>query len=323
MRMDWPRTFAITGFLSLRAMAGTSADYQLTPVVCDGGGLTGSSSDYQINFSTASGEAGSSPDYRLRTGFCGQLLDAVGLRFNDAGSGGITLDERASRQLGASLRYDDETSASLAAEMISWSVQSGPLAGIGSGGIVTAGLVYQNSSAVVLAAYQAFAETLAIQVINTGNDDFGLYAGDGLSDLWQVTYFGEENANAGPASDPDSDGLNNLQEYAFGMNPVQSFGRMLRWSGADLLERGVPMPYASGTAGSFSFRAVYARRKNHIAAGISYTVEFSGDLSTWRASTANPSVLADDGEIQVVSVPYPFFVNGKKASYFRVKVQSN
>jgi len=27
--------------------------------------------------------------------------------------------------------------------------------------------------------------------------------------------------------------------------------------------------------------------------------------------------------IQVVSVPYPFFVNGKKATYFRVRVQSN
>lgn len=322
MRMHWPRTFAITGFLSLRAMAGTSADYQLTPAACDGGGLAGSSEDYQINFSTASGEAGSSADYRLRTGFSGQLLDAVEMLLDDAGSG-ITLDERASHQLGANLRYDDETNSPLAAESITWSVQSGPLAGISSGGLVTTGSVYQNSSAVVRAVYQAFAESLAIQVINTGNDDFGQYAGDGLPDLWQVTYFGEENENGGPSSNPDSDGLNNLQEYAFGMNPVQSYGGALLWSGADLLGRGVPMPYASGRAGGFSFRAVYARRKDYIAAGLSYTVEFSGDLSTWRASTSTPSVLADDGEIQAVSVPYPFFVNGKKASYFRVKVQSN
>jgi hypothetical protein len=33
-------------------------------------------------------------------------------------------------------------------------------------------------------------------------------------------------------------------------------------------------------------------------------------------------VLADDGEFQVVSVPYPFFVNGRKATFFRVKVLS-
>jgi hypothetical protein len=75
------------------------------------------------------------------------------------------------------------------------------------------------------------------------------------------------------------------------------------------------------TASSFSFRAVFARRRDHVAAGLSYTVEFSGDLSTWRASTATPTLLAQNGEIQAVSVPYPFFVNGKKARFFRVKVQ--
>jgi len=293
--MHCPRAFFILGFLSLPAVAG---DYQFTPVSWDGGGLTGGSEDYQVNLTTAPGEAGSSADYALRSGFSGQLLDAVEMRLADADPG-IALNERASRQLGASLLYDDGTSAPLAAEWIAWSVQSGPLAAIDSGGMATAGSVYQDSSAVVLAVHQDFAETLEIQVVNTGNDDFGQYAGDGLSDIWQVGYFGEENANAGPSNDPDSDGLNNLQEP------------------------GVPMPFASGTAGSFTFRAVFARRKDYAAAGLSYTVEFSGDLATWRASTSTPVVLADDGEVQAVSVPYPFFVNGKKATYFRVKVQSN
>ena len=116
--------------------------------------------------------------------------------------------------------------------------------------------------------------------------------------------------------------MTNFQEYAFGMNPSQFFSGMLEWSGSTLQKRGLATPFASGTAGSFTFRAVFARRKDFGAAGLSYTVEFSGDLSSWRASTAMPSVLADDGEIQAVSVPYPFFVNGKKATYFRVKVQS-
>ncbi len=317
--MHCPRAFFILGFLSLPAVAG---DYQFTPVSWDGGGLTGGSEDYQVNLSTAPGEAGSSADYALRSGFSGQLLDAVEMRLADADPG-IPLNERASRQLGASLLYDDGTSAPLAAEWIAWSVQSGPLAAIDSGGMATAGSVYQDSSAVVLAVHQDFAETLEIQVVNTGNDDFGQYAGDGLSDIWQVGYFGEENEDAGPSNDPDSDGLNNLQEYAFGINPLQSYAGMLRWSGTNLLEPGVPMPFASGTAGSFTFRAVFARRKDYAAAGLSYTVEFSGDLATWRASTSTPVVVADDGQVQAVSVPYPFFVNGKKATYFRVKVQSN
>lgn len=320
--MHWSRPFVLLGFLSPPAAAGTSADYHLAPVSWDGGGLAGASEHYQINFSAASGEAGSSSAYALRAGFAGQLADAVELRLDDAAAE-LTLDERSSRQLGASLRYDDGTSSPLAAESIAWSVQSGPLALIDSGGMVTAASVYQDSPAVVRAVYQELAGILEIQVLNTGGDDFGLYAGDGLSDLWQVSFFGEDNASAGPSSDPDSDGLDNLQEYAFGMNPVQSYAGMLRWSGTDLLERGLPVPFASSAAGRFTFRAVFARRKDYAAAGLSYTVEFSGDLATWRASTSTPVVLADDGEMQVVSVPYPFFVNGKKATFFRVKIQSN
>jgi len=322
MMMHCPRAFFILGFLSLPAVAGTIADYQLAPVSWDGGGLTGGSEDYQVNLSTAPGEAGSSADYALRSGFSGQLLDAVEMRLADADSG-IILNERASRQLGASLLYDDGTSAPLAPEWIAWSVQSGPLEPIDSSGMVTARSVYQDSPGVIRAVYQTFAGTLEIQVINTGDDDFGNYAGDGLSDIWQVRYFGEENENAAASSDPDSDGLNNLQEYAFGMDPLQSFAGPLRWSGTDLLERGQAVPFASGTAGSFTFRAVFARRKDYAAAGLSYTVEFSGDLVTWRASTSTPVVLAEDDEMQAVSVPYPFFVNGKKATFFRVEVQSN
>ena len=79
----------------------------------------------------------------------------------------------------------------------------------------------------------------------------------------------------------------------------------------------------TSTATSFTFRAVFARRTDFAAAGLSYRVEFSGDLSTWRASTSTPAILAENSEMQVVSVPYPFFVNGKKARFFRVKVTSN
>ncbi|MEN9021767.1 MAG: hypothetical protein ABF370_14810, partial [Verrucomicrobiales bacterium] len=45
------------------------------------------------------------------------------------------------------------------------------------------------------------------------DDDFGSYAGDGLPDDWQVQYFGEDNADAGPNVDADGDGDSNLYEY--------------------------------------------------------------------------------------------------------------
>lgn len=311
--------------LSVPALAGNSADYSLEPAVLDGGGTAGSSANYALNPSIGPGAAGASTDYVLRGGFSGMLSDAASLVLTAAGAAS-SLNERATLQLEARIRYDDDSVAALAlpAANVTWSVAAGPLAAINSGGLATAGSVYQDTPATAMALYQGVNGLLPITVLNLTNDDFGSYAADKLPDLWQAQYFGGSGiaTNAGPEADSDADGLSNLQEYAFGMNPSLSSSGMLEWSGSTLQQRGVPKPFASGTAGSFTFRAVFARRKDFGAVGLSYTVEFSGDLSFWRASTATPSVLADDSEIQAVSVPYPFFVNGKKATYFRVKVQS-
>jgi hypothetical protein len=72
--------------------------------------------------------------------------------------------------------------------------------------------------------------------------------------------------------------------------------------------------------GGVQFRALYGRRKDYMAARLTYTVQFSAELTTWVNSAAMPTVIADDGNIEAVTVPYPFFVQGKKARFFRVVV---
>jgi hypothetical protein len=324
--MSSTRTAILLFLLSVPALAGSSADYSLEPAVLDGGGAAGSSADYALNPSIGPGAAGASEGYALRGGFSGMLSDAASLVLAAAGAA-VSMNERATLQLEARIRYDDDTVAAFAlpAANLTWSVAEGPLAAINSAGLATAGSVYQDTPATARAIYQGLEGYLPLTVRNLTNDDFGSYAADGLPDLWQVQYFGESGLPivAGADADPDADGLSNFQEYAFGMDPSVSFSGVVRWSGSNLLERGVPTPFASGTAGSFTFRAVFARRRDFVAAGLTYTVEFSGDLITWRASTSTPSVLAEDSVIQAVSVPYPFFVNGRKATYFRVRVQSN
>jgi hypothetical protein len=324
--MSSTRTAILLFLLSVPALAGNSTDYSLEPAVLDGGGAAGSSADYALNPSIGPGAAGASEAYALRGGFSGMLSDAASLVLAAAGAA-VSMNERATLQLEARIRYDDDTVAAFAlpAANLTWSVAEGPLAAINSAGLATAGSVYQDTPATARAIYRGLEGYLPLTVRNLTNDDFGSYAADGLPDLWQVQYFGEAGLPtvAGADADPDADGLSNFQEYAFGMDPSVSFSGVVRWSGSNLLERGVPTPFASGTAGSFTFRAVFARRRDFVAAGLTYTVEFSGDLITWRASTSTPSVLAEDGVIQAVSVPYPFFVNGRKATYFRVRVQSN
>jgi len=45
-------------------------------------------------------------------------------------------------------------------------------------------------------------------------------------------------------------------------------------------------------------------------------------MTTWQTSIVTPTVLADDGTYQVVSVPYPNFVAGRKARFFTVTVST-
>jgi hypothetical protein len=326
--MPAARTAIVAFLLSVPAVAGSSADFSLEPAVLDGGGMAGSSSFYTLNPSIGHGAAGASEHYALRGGFSGILSDASSLALAAAGAGAGemgSMSERDTLQLEARIRYDDDTLAEsvLPATEITWSFAEGPLVAIDSAGLATAGTVYQETPATVTAIYQELNGYMEIFVRNLTNDDFGTYASDGLTDSWQVGYFGVGSDQASAEANPDGDSLTNLQEFAFGTDPSQSSGESVSWSGNTFGAGGLPVPFKTSTATSFTFRAVFARRTDFAAAGLSYRVEFSGDLSTWRASTSTPVILAENSEMQVVSVPYPFFVNGKKARFFRVKVTSN
>ncbi len=318
-RMNWHRVLLLCGtFLPpCAAQAATSENYALEPAALDNGGLTTNSTNYHANASATPGALAYSSSYTSRTGFAGQLYDGVAITLPT-----LTVNEGANCQLSATLVCDDQTTTSLAAASLTWSVLSGPVSAVSGAGLATAGTVYQDGQALVRGEYQTFAATLELSVLNTSDDNFGAYAADGIPDAWQVQYFGlPPNPMAAAAATPSGNGLNNLQKFAFGMNPLQGSAPPVTWNGTAQVEGGVPTQLASTSDGSFTFRAIYARRKDYVAAHLSYTAEFSGDLLTWMASTATPAVLADDGHMQAVSVPYPLFVAGKKARYFRMKVE--
>jgi hypothetical protein len=305
--------------LPLAAWAGTSADYSLDLTTIDGGGATASSTHYTINTSTAPGTAGASANYALRSGYAGQLLDLVGIAIDEPSSP-MTIPESGTLQLTVSATYDDATKAVLSANDLTWSVQSGPLAGIDSLGLATANPVYQDSSAMVQVVSGNFSDGLSFTVLETIADNFGRYAADGLPDAWQAQYFGQNGLNAGPNDNFDGDGLTNLQEFAFGTDPSKSSPGSLAYAAGLVSQRGLPTVSLRNIPGGVDFRAAFIRRKNHLAAGLIYQVQFSGDLITWRNSSATPTIVASDAETEAVTVPYPFFVNGKKARFFRVAV---
>jgi hypothetical protein len=142
---------------------------------------------------------------------------------------------------------------------------------------------------------------------------------------WRLFYFGNATGFIGNLQDFDHDGVLNLFEFAFGTDPTVRGGGPLQYNGTfagggTIGATGQPITVFEPTATGIDYRALFVRRVDHVAAGLTYTPQFSTDLQTWVPSAVVPSVLADDGINQIVSVPYPPFVGGKKTRFFRISV---
>lgn len=58
-------------------------------------------------------------------------------------------------------------------------------------------------------------DSVTVSVTTAGDSD-----GDGLSDTWEMSEFG--NLTQSPAADPDGDGLSNIDEFKYGTNPTHA-----------------------------------------------------------------------------------------------------
>jgi hypothetical protein len=145
--------------------------------------------------------------------------------------------------------------------------------------------------------------------------------GDGLSDEWEIANGLNRLSAADVNANTDGDGLTAFMEFAFGTNPNANDGVEMAATGAGLTTRGMPVTSLSSITNGVDFRAMFCRRTNWQNDGLIYTPQFSSDLGIWENSNFTPTVIATDGAIEAVTVPYPFFMsNGKKASFFRIDV---
>ncbi len=207
------------GCLTAHAALRTGGNYSIATDTLNSAGGRSASASYVNEGSLGSFGGVSSaplPVEVAKHGYIGQLYDAT----LQVTASPTNVNEGATRQLAAFQRLDDETTNALNPVQVTWSILSGPIASIGSGGLLTAATVYQNSNAVARGAFEAGIASVTVNVVNVGIDDWGTYAGDGLDDAWQVQYFGANNTNAAPARDPDGDRQNNLFEYTAGTIPT-------------------------------------------------------------------------------------------------------
>jgi hypothetical protein len=140
---------------------------------------------------------------------------------------------------------------------------------------------------------------------------------------FRLHYYGDPSAPEGdPNANGDSDPYSNLFEFAYGLDPGAPNGEIQFGPGGGLVERGGPVTTLRIDHDGADFRITFLRPKNHAALGIAYTPQFSSNLSVWFDSDATPTVLEEDGEMELVSVPYPYFTpEPSKARFFQLKVQ--
>lgn len=125
---------------------------------------------------------------------------------------------------------------------------------------------------------------------------------------------------SGDTQDADADGVSNLLELAFGMDPKVNDATAFTFSGSALTSHGLPSVYADTAPATPTYAARYLRRSTYSQDGLSYVPQFSADLLSWQDSTDTPTVLASDLTHQLLEVPYPLLIEGKPARFFRVRV---
>ena len=117
----------------------------------------------------------------------------------------------------------------------------------------------------------------------------------------------------------------NFVEFAFGLDPTTtSTEPMIYVADGELTTPGLPLLENFGSG----FEAVFTRRKDHMAAGLTYVVEFSADLRSWTSSSAGLQVVTGSGSsglYEAVSMPFPTTVPLQAGgfdvpNFFRVEV---
>lgn len=119
----------------------------------------------------------------------------------------------------------------------------------------------------------------------------------------------ENTALSGAAANPDNDALNNLGEYAFGLDPRSPGGDAVIGTG-------------TLTVGADTFATVTFRRR-HLALDLLYEVQFSSDLSDWTPAaeqTGNATALPDGMEEVTFRDSQPLTAGSRR--YVRVSAQA-
>lgn len=204
-------------------------------------------------------------------------------------------------------------------------ISGGTLVGVESGDTVTLGGSPIGTMADANVGTAKPVTVTGFSISGSSATNYSLSQPTGLTvDILESTPFNvwaiANNATGGKDGDPDADTFVNLMEYAFGTNPAVSANNPITFANGVVTTPGQPVLQVEAGV----YYAVFARRVDHLTAGITYTVQFSAGLNQWSTSMTAPTVIATDGTIDAVRIRFPNFVSTpsgpKKPTFFQVQV---
>ena len=202
----------------------TSAGFADVVSSIDGGGQRVTSASYTMDGSVG-GIGGLSSGGSVTNSGGGSSTQPAAAKSLTVNATPSSIDEGSTSQLGGSAVMDDDSITTLSGSDIAWGASAYPIAFITSDGLLSASAVYTNTQGTFSGRYLDAVGGGSLLVLDSDPDNYGSYAGDGLPDWWQVQYFGVNNPDAAPGSDPDGDKQNNLFEYMAGTDPTNAVSR--------------------------------------------------------------------------------------------------
>ncbi|MBC8010799.1 MAG: hypothetical protein H7067_11970 [Burkholderiales bacterium] len=127
---------------------------------------------------------------------------------------------------------------------------------------------------------------------------------------WRAEVFNASQASlpafSGMSADPDRDGVPNLLEYTFDLDPLVPN------------PAGLPVASVVDVGGADYLAVAYTRSK--FASDLTYAVESSGDLNTWTSATPVVVSVTDHGDTETVLVRDSVATGGDARRFLRVRM---
>lgn len=198
-------------------------------------------------------------------------------------------------------------------------------AAIEGGSLVTGRLSDGILEGLPLTFISAGVQTVSVLDATTGSGtSFEVNVLDYTYDNFRTHYFGDPADPAGGFSiNGDHDAYSNLEEFAYGLNPlILDRPLALGGDGASVVREGGPVITLRIDTSGVDFRVTFLRSRNHEGLGLSYVPRFSADLENWFDAPGDPTVLGTEGELELVTFRYPLLTPEiRKARFFSLAVK--